>query len=400
MVLLKTLLVLVLLQGLGHANGDWRCNRCNVKFRAIGCYKDKKHDRALSEQILNERDTSSNVYGNQLIDWHDWNDYLSGFACRCAKVARTKGYSFFSLQFYGECWSGPDVITSVKYNKHGESDKCITDDYQKCGKFSRFCVGEQWTNFVYEIVRPTCRVERVGCFKDHHYSGARPFPEYVQTDRDISIPIYTGTPIDWRNWDAYMPDEVCRCAKAIKAKGYRTFGIQFYGECWSGPDSEVQYWRDGKSDQCVNHCFKPCKGFDKFCAGKNHANFVYRLQEAPCEIKHKPEGCFAEKSDDRAFKTELLDRLDPASPHFYGSILDLEKWNEFSSFVCACARAAKFNNFNSFGIHNNATCWGGNAVAVHGKSDECVNDKGPCPDDKESDCAGGPNSIYAYTIYE
>ena len=31
----------------------------------------------------------------------DWNNYMQGFACRCAKIVKSKGWKVFGLQFYG-----------------------------------------------------------------------------------------------------------------------------------------------------------------------------------------------------------------------------------------------------------------------------------------------------------
>ena len=30
-------------------------------------------------------------------------------------------------------------------------ESCISDNYAKCDRFDRHCVGQQWTNFVYEL---------------------------------------------------------------------------------------------------------------------------------------------------------------------------------------------------------------------------------------------------------
>lgn len=78
----------------------WNCQNCGINFKAIGCYKDH-FTRPLPEEILNERDVTSKVYGGQKIRWHDWDNYMAGFACRCAEAAKAKGYSVFALQFYG-----------------------------------------------------------------------------------------------------------------------------------------------------------------------------------------------------------------------------------------------------------------------------------------------------------
>ena len=51
---------------------------------------------------------------------------------------------------------------------------------------------------------------------------------------------------------------------------YKYFAIQFYGECWSGPDAEKTYARDGFS---AEGCW--------FGLGKPSHNAVFRLQEMP-----------------------------------------------------------------------------------------------------------------------
>lgn len=58
------------------------------------------------------------------------------------------------------------------------------------------------------------------CFVDDQKTP-RPLPELMFSDRGIKV--------DWKNWDAYIVDLVCRCAKAAKAKKYSYFSIQFYG---------------------------------------------------------------------------------------------------------------------------------------------------------------------------
>ena len=72
-------------------------------------------------------------------------------------------------------------------------------------------------------------IERIGCFKDR--KEPRLLPEYIMTDREKKLAIYSGQSIDWRNWDVYLPGFVCRCAKAAKERGYNTFGVQYYGTC-------------------------------------------------------------------------------------------------------------------------------------------------------------------------
>ena len=47
------------------------------------------------------------------------------------------GYKWFGVQFYGECWSGPEA--SLTYNRYGPSDSCWEG------------VGKDWTNMVYKL---------------------------------------------------------------------------------------------------------------------------------------------------------------------------------------------------------------------------------------------------------
>ena len=61
------------------------------------------------------------------------------------------------------------------------------------------------------------------------------------------------------------------------------FGLQNYGECWSGPDAENTYSRDGRSDKCLmilKNPIPPCNMKDpRECMGEPNVNFMYRLGE-------------------------------------------------------------------------------------------------------------------------
>ena len=60
------------------------------------------------------------------------------------------------------------------------------------------------------------------------------------------------------------------CPIQAKERGYSFFGIQFYGECWSGSASQSTYAKHGLSKRCTTAA--PY-------VGKDHANFVYMLTE-------------------------------------------------------------------------------------------------------------------------
>ena len=54
--------------------------------------------------------------------------------------AKSKGYSCFAIQFYGECWSGPACENT--YAKHGSSSRCTLE--------APF-IGKRRANYVYML---------------------------------------------------------------------------------------------------------------------------------------------------------------------------------------------------------------------------------------------------------
>ena len=60
------------------------------------------------------------------------------------------------------------------------------------------------------------------------------------------------------------------------------FGLQFYGECWAGPEEETRHNMYGKSENCIDKLSKtpePCNdAIEDECIGMNFANYVYRLR--------------------------------------------------------------------------------------------------------------------------
>lgn len=63
------------------------------------------------------------------------------------------------------------------------------------------------------------------------------------------------------------------------------FGLQYYGECWSGPESCDQYDRHGDSQLCIGKNHTRCNIDDESeCVGEGNVNFVYLLLEGECLI--------------------------------------------------------------------------------------------------------------------
>lgn len=75
----------------------------------VGCYQDKPDDRALNKLYANLRSQ---------IDW--WN--MRSMVTKCAERAFVRGYKYFGVQFYGECWGDDRLRPS--YDKHGPGKGC------------------------------------------------------------------------------------------------------------------------------------------------------------------------------------------------------------------------------------------------------------------------------------
>jgi len=109
-------------------------------------------------------------------------------------------------------------------------------------------------------------VESIGCFRDSYYS--RDLPELIESQRHT---------IDWLRYESSLARIVQSCSEKAKLKGYTYIGIQYYGECWSGPNS-TKIFNHGPSTDCVNGLFRACTGrSDDFCTGKSWANYIYRV---------------------------------------------------------------------------------------------------------------------------
>ncbi|XP_073245355.1 uncharacterized protein [Porites lutea] len=114
---------------------------CSVTYKKVGCYNEKSGDRLLTKQVLSMRNE---------VDWTPgkWENFLKKLACRCAKETRAIGYSYFGLQFFGECWS--DAQAEERYKRYGKSSDCFGFEYKTCNdKDENECVGGGNKNYVY-----------------------------------------------------------------------------------------------------------------------------------------------------------------------------------------------------------------------------------------------------------
>ncbi|KAK3743252.1 hypothetical protein QZH41_017056, partial [Actinostola sp. cb2023] len=207
---------------------DYPCEGCKG-YRHLGCYSDKR-DRALPKLI-----TSSLPAANAIKE--------------CYKAVKALGYDIFAVQNRDECWTSSTGRQT--YNKHGSSGVC------KDGK------GGSWANDVYEIVvAPEKAFKPIGCFNDKHNPSKRPLPRMVSNLRDL---------IDWKN----ISKTVLECSEDAWMDGFPVFGLQYYGECWSGLVGHKSYSIDGVS---VQGCWEG--------VGGSRANYVYAFTSEYSFIKY------------------------------------------------------------------------------------------------------------------
>lgn len=104
---------------------------------------------------------------------------------------------------------------------------------------------------------------------------------------EVSLSFFTPLSDKIRQWWLFLLFNVLRCGKAAKLKNYTHFGIQGYGECWSGPMAGKTFGRDGVQNTftqrpapkpwvgCVGDNFERCRGGNDQCVGQENTNFVY-----------------------------------------------------------------------------------------------------------------------------
>uniref|UniRef100_A0A7M5V4V5 Metalloendopeptidase n=1 Tax=Clytia hemisphaerica TaxID=252671 RepID=A0A7M5V4V5_9CNID len=111
----------------------------------------------------------------------------------------------------------------------------------------------------------------VGCYKDFGYiDSKRPFSKY----KDLSSIVIWSADVEFAKNN--FKDVVGNCSAYARANGYQHFAIQYYYECWTGANEEINYGRDGESVGCwpqVDQNAGP------FLIGQDYSNMVYRWED-------------------------------------------------------------------------------------------------------------------------
>jgi len=119
-----------------------KCDTEGFSLQPVGCYKDKRNDRALPQLYHTLRGS---------IQWNAPRRGLDLVVKQCAEKANEIGYEYFGVQKYGECYG-----KGMKYAKHGESEQMCDNKTKSlcCYMFDNRTghkVGGPSTNFVYRL---------------------------------------------------------------------------------------------------------------------------------------------------------------------------------------------------------------------------------------------------------
>eukprot|EP00794_Sanderia_malayensis_P014216 gene14216-15699_t len=120
--------------------------KCGVNAKPLGCYAESSSNRLFPEMLDNHREGHDNF----IIDWDNFPKSVESILCHCAQRAKARGYKYFGIQYYAECWSGPG---DIDYKRYGDSEKCVDEKYKPCSTAQgEICAGENNANYVYQIL--------------------------------------------------------------------------------------------------------------------------------------------------------------------------------------------------------------------------------------------------------
>ena len=88
----------------------------------------------------------------------------------------------------------------------------------------------------------------------------------------------------------------CKCTKEVKERGFKLFGLRFYGECFVGNDIDgfERYLETAPAfgkEHCVGDTYRRCNESDeKECVGTGIGECIYKIKQSK-SIVNSPD-CF------------------------------------------------------------------------------------------------------------
>jgi len=126
---------------------------CIRTFSKIGCFK--AATVAHMSLFIDDSDPKSPYNGGYLVDQAQFDKSTHSLACRCSQKARMKGYTYFSIRFWGMCYVGKDYknVQAMVDDPHTHSSpSCLDPKYQSCNdNHNKECLGFQNADYIYSI---------------------------------------------------------------------------------------------------------------------------------------------------------------------------------------------------------------------------------------------------------
>lgn len=221
----------------------------DADYVPVGCFNDRLSARALPELLENFR-----VQNSKWPEVMNWTHIETSVIKKCAAKAKSKGYLFFGIQFFGECWSG--LRSHQTFAKYGPSSRCTK---------TAPLIGMQRSNYVYMLTKENeCNRYKIFNSPDRSQFHNTDFTMRVRCDHDQ---------IDENSWYRFAGAAgnamAEKCVQPARCQTYRTGwfagsypkvadGIQGGNVCFS--------WNGNCCDNEVSVKIRNCGNF-----------FVYKL---------------------------------------------------------------------------------------------------------------------------
>lgn len=126
---------------------------CIRTYSKIGCFKSPAEPHMTL--LIDDHDPTSPYNKGYLVDTVNFKKSTHSLACRCAAEATRKGYTYFSIRFWGQCYVGKDYknVQAMVDDPHTHSSpSCVDPHYQACnGNHGHECLGWANADYIYSI---------------------------------------------------------------------------------------------------------------------------------------------------------------------------------------------------------------------------------------------------------
>ncbi|KAI9343035.1 glyoxal oxidase N-terminus-domain-containing protein [Zopfochytrium polystomum] len=310
------------------------------------------------------------------------NGFGGGYTIEtCATAASGGGYTFFGLEYGGECWADTTLrnTTNVDAPLTDCSMACTANTQEICGAGNRLSIYKSTaavvtptTTATTATAQPTTKtlpagvtVLGTGCMTDAVNGAPRTFAQGLGGGSTIET-----------------------CFAAATAGGYTLFGLEYGGECWA----DSSFRNNTNVDAPLSDCSMPCNSDATEKCGAGNRLSVYRIASTPAGT--------TSSTSSPASTTSPAANLLPAGVTVLGTGCMLDAVNgaprTFSHglgagfSIASCYTAAASAGYLLFGVEYGSECWADTAFRNITNVDAPLSDCSfPCTADPTAKCGAG-----------